>query len=256
MGQRSQMYIDIEVESKPDKLLDVPDNRLAAVYHQWCYGIDAVQRLEGMLDSLSSEIQIYEIGTNNHLRDNYITAEMLKDAQKCSDVNFWRRSIDEHLDLVESHIKYFPDSQLEDIFLNQDNNDGQFYVKVAQDGTLKYAIVTGDDYSKTFDTEEPVMLTPVDPMRYLDDYEVEGYAKSACQNQEEYKQFFDDLNKCIQSIREKAELMTPEELHEMIHEADYSLELQHRGVQIKQKETQTHKKGKENTEKGKREYGD
>lgn len=236
MGQRSQMYIDIEVERKPDKLLDVPDNRLAAVYHQWCYGIDAVQRLEGVLDFLSSEIQTYEIGTDSHLRDSYITEGMLENAQKCSDVNFWRRSIEEHLDLVEAHIKYFPDSKFEDIFLKQDNNDGQFYIKVAQDGTLKYAIVTGDDYSKTFDTKKPVMLTPVDPMRYLDDYEVEDYAKRICETDEEYKQFFDDLNKCIQSIREKAELMTPEELHEMIYEADYSLEWEHHGYVPKQPE--------------------
>ena len=244
MGQRSQMYIAFEMKSDSKK---AAENRLVAVHHQWCYGVDAVQRLEGVLDCLSSEIQTNRIGTDYPLTDDYFTAEILENAKMCSNVNFWTRDIDRHIDLIDEQVKYYLKSPFESLFLEQDNNDGQFYIKVAQDGTLKYAIVTGKDYSQTLDNTKPVSLTPVDAMRYLDDYSVEDKAKRQSENQEEYKQFFDELNECIQSIRDKAELMTPEELHEMIY-ADYSLELKHYGVENPKKATKKATKTKPQAE--------
>lgn len=225
MGERSQMYITTKVKAPEERLNDAPDNRLTALYFQWNYGESAIMRLESVISYLDFMIQQnYPFTAPYKGVTPYFAQEISKEVPIYASMNFYTRLRETPVDIMKL---YFEDNankkSCRDVFMGMDNDDGQFYIHVDEQGHIKYAIVSCEDYACNDGTNK--MFTPLTPQQYLEEYPHHMYFTQMVQNEESYEEA---LNKSIARIEQKATLMTPEELRDIIC-ADYSYEFEIRG---------------------------
>lgn len=235
MGERSQMYITTKVKAPEERLNDAPDNRLTALYFQWNYGINAIMRLESVISYLDFMIQQnYPFAAPYKGVTPYFAQVVSNEVPIYASMNFYTRLRETPVDIMKL---YFEDNankkSCRDVFMNMDNNDGQFYIHVDEQGHIKYAIVSYDDYACNDGANK--MFTPLTAQQYLEEYPLEILKGQLLEGDNEFllmvqneESYEDALNKSIARIEQKATLMTPEELHDIIC-ADYSYEFETKG---------------------------
>lgn len=231
MGERSQMYITTKVET-PDYRY-TPNNRLTALYFQWNYGINAIMRLESVISYLDFMIQQnYPFTAPYKGITSFLAQEISKEVPIYASMNFYTRLRETPVDIMKLYFEVNANKKsCRDVFMDMGNNDGQFYIHVDEQGHIKYAIVSHDDYARNDGTNK--MFTPLTAQQYLEEYSMSdreevltGFTPFTMVENEESSE--EALNKSIARIEQKATLMTPEELRDIIC-ADYSYEFAIRG---------------------------
>ena len=197
MGQRSQIYVRI----KSDEQIGV-----SARYFQWNYGERMVSRARGTIEHI---IDYLHGNFSGDEIDAYLRYGGFRKLPRFIETNFDMKDIAISSDILEECNEYGED----DIFA-QDNNDGQLYIDVSEDG-IKYAFV-GSDFS-----------TPLDGNAYMNwncYIEEEGvtswmdmFDRSKFHEIEEIKYTLDN----IEYIRNHATLMTEDEVAEF-QDFDYT----------------------------------
>lgn len=194
MGQRSQIYIRYNVTEDENVY-----KGLIARYYGWNYGERMVSRARYILEELSYFME------RKYL---FSFPEKIEKLKRICDVNFDMKDIVISSDIIQEVKEDFA-SDTEYIF-NQDNNDGQLYIDVTDEG-IRYC------FTKYCHEGEPM--------------NGEQYMKWNCEY-EKYKNWhkpseFRDENtigyteKNIKSIEKLGVLMSTEELEDFISE-DYS----------------------------------
>lgn len=221
MGQRSQIYVKVNTINKDGTV----DTHLTATYYQWNYKERMVSRARHITDWVRNHVQYWSF-----------EKEKLKAFMK---VNIDMEDVVDTTDILEETIEWLdykvPTKGFnEDIFYNQDNNDGQFFLEVTYDDEndclvgCKYAFVTA-----------PGSDDPIDVYDYLSVYADKGWRKDKSS-----KDFFMEVAGDIfsyeiqhgdfditstawnnaEELSKMAELMTREELLSFI-EFDYTEQL-------------------------------
>ena len=182
MGQRSQMYVSFDNGSR-DRIGIITNSGetvLTAVYFQWNYGERMVSRARGLVEWL--------LGNRDYL--NYEADKI----RKVCEVNFDYKSIMDSTDLVEEAKKYCAKkADRNEWIFGADNNDGRFFVKVGNDGKLKYAFTDCDN------------TAPLTAEQYL-----EWDCETVKVSEEDLKK--SNFEENCKYIAENAELMTADEL--------------------------------------------
>lgn len=186
MGQRSQMYI--KFESEKEKIL-------IANYYQWNYGERMISRAKHIIEYIKDAYDRFYKNTND-FHFWYEDKNTIKKLRRMLDVNFDMHDIVLSQDIIEEYKEEADDDcKFNDyVFYGQDNNDGQFYLNVMNDGTLKY---TFTDYNCN---------DRLTAHQYMEDYTPED--KKICEENINY-------------IEENAQFMTNPEWSEFLDD-DYS----------------------------------
>lgn len=182
MGQRSQMYISFNNGSRNENgvITNSGETILIAVDFGWNYGERMVSRARGLVEWLLDN------------RD-YLNYEADKIRRVC-EVNFDYKSIIDSSDLVEEAKKYCAKkADRNEWIFGADNNDGRFFVKVGNDGKLKYAFT------------ETWCNAPLTAEEYFE-WDCENVTVT---DEDKKKSNFEENRKYI---AENAELMTADEL--------------------------------------------
>lgn len=221
MGQRSQIYVKVNTINKDDTV----DTHLTATYYQWNFKERMVSRARYITDWVRSHVKYWTY-----------EKEKLKAFMK---VNIDMENVIDTADILEETIEWvdykIPTKGFNsDIFYDQDNNDGQFFLEVTYDVendsivNCKYAFVTA-----------PGSDTVIDVYDYLSVYANKGWRKD-----ESSKDFFMEVAGDIfsyeiqrgdfdiistawdnaEELSKMAELMTREELMSFV-EFDYTEQL-------------------------------
>lgn len=160
MGQRSQIYVRFET---------VGDNTapiLIANYYQWNYGERMISRIRYIIEYIASTFK--EFGYDESGNFHYWYEGSQKKIRRLLDVNFDMQDIVFSQDIIEEYRNYGDGCKFNNyVFYGQDNNDGQAYLYVMNDGTIKYAFTDYDcteiltpeqymkDYSEYLQTNDP-----------------------------------------------------------------------------------------------------
>lgn len=201
MGQRSQIYFRVNTMAGKYALV--------ARYFQWNYGTRMVSRARGLIEWLE--------GNKIFPTMFYKGSEMLIKAERIIDINFDYHDVVLSQDIIKEYEEGYYDESCE-MFLGQDNNDGQLLVDMIVDWnrkdkkgdhpvTLKYAFL--DWGSKLIGNAE-------DYMQWDEDYGNKEDSTPWRDNmyiQKEIK--YTERN--IRYIDKHATLMTPEEVSEYIN---------------------------------------
>ena len=185
MGQRSQIYV--KFESEKGKIL-------IANYYQWNYGEGMISRAKHVIEYLKDiHDGIYKDGDFSFWYEN---TNNIKKIKRMLDVNFDFQNITISQDIIKEYKEGTDDDcKFNDyVFYGQDNNDGQFYLYVMNDGTFKY---TFTDYNCN---------DRLTAHQYMEDYNAEE--KELCEENMSY-------------IETSAQLMTNSEWAEFLDD-DYS----------------------------------
>ncbi|MEE0929909.1 MAG: hypothetical protein UIM53_02780 [Acutalibacteraceae bacterium] len=189
MGQRSQIYIRYQKEKqvynqKTKRCVMEPDGHgLIALYFGWNYGERMISRARYTMEWLEEYAEYpYEIE---------------KKASRIAETNFDMIDVLPTSDIVKEWQEWEYDSTFRDfVFENQDNNNGQLYIDVMLDGTIKYAFTHPYAENEILDAK--------------------GYMKVDDENWETSEYITDEgkekNRKNMQWIEENAKLMTDEEL--------------------------------------------
>lgn len=221
MGQRSQIYVKVNTINKDGTV----DTHLTATYYQWNYKERMVSRARYITDWVRTHVEYW----------NY-DKEKLKTFMKA---NIDMEDVVDTTDILEETIGWLdydvPTKGFNsEIFHNQDNNDGQFFLEVTYDDRndsivdCKYAFVTfpGSD-------------TVIDVYDYLSGYADKGERKDKSSKDffmqvagdifsyEIQRGDFDAISTAwdnAEELSKMAELMTREELMSFV-EFDYTEQL-------------------------------
>lgn len=196
MGQRSQIYIRYNVNDENGRNY----KGLIARYFGWNYGERMISRARYVIEELQNEFMKYKWLFGNE--------EKLEKLKRFCETNFDMKDIIFSSDILKE-IEEYGDGDLQYIF-NQDNNDGQLFIDVTNDG-IKYC------FMKFYNEGEPM--------------DGEYYMKWNCENEEHpdwhvpYKYMnrhtITYTEKNIKKIDKMATLMSPEEIKTFV-EDDYS----------------------------------
>lgn len=197
MGQRSQVYFRY----------NAPDGKyfLIAHYYQWMYGTRMVSRARGIIEWL----QQYKSATQYFAAD--MSNEYMHKLNMIIDTNFDLRDVTVSQDILEEYTRGYWDSP-EEIFLGQDNNDGQLLIDLIVDWSkedkhwnhpckIKYAFLNCS--SELIGNGEAYM-----------NWEQECLVDTW---QNCYPKEVKLTERNIRYIDKHAKLMTPEEIYEYIH---------------------------------------
>ena len=205
MGQRSQIYIRYNVNYISGSSTENPTTHnfkgLVARYYGWNYGERMVSRARYIIERIHDEF----------MRGKWCfgDAEKIEKLKRICDVNFDMKDIILSSDIIKE-VKDDFEGDMEYLF-NQDNNDGQLFIDVTDDG-IKYC------FMQFYDTEEPM--------------DAEQYMKWNCEDEKthpdwhipyEYmdKKTINYTEKNIKKINKMSTLMTAEEIKAFV-EDDYS----------------------------------
>lgn len=182
MGQRSQIYVRFE------SIGENAEPILIANYYQWNYGERMISRIKHILEYIATSYEEFYKDTDR-FHNWYESDETQMKIRRMLDVNFDMQSIVISHDIIEEYKEYGDDCKFNDyVFYGQDNNDGQAYLYVMNDGTIKYAFT---DYECT------EILTP------------EGYMKEYSEYlQSNDPEAWELCKENMKYIREHAQLMT------------------------------------------------
>ena len=197
MGQRSQIYVKFESEER---------KILLARYYQWCYGERMISRAKHAIEYLkciASEISNFHYWYENDSN--------LEKFIRILDTNFDMEDVVVSTDIIQEYKDWGDDSDfLSYVFKGQDNNDGQLYLYVTKDCTIKYLFT---DYE---------LKDIMDPHRYMQEYmddlkERDPEAAKLCEDNTKY-------------IEDNAILMTDEEWQDLLKD-DYSSLVQNKSTE-------------------------
>lgn len=182
MGQRSQIYVRFE------SIGENAEPILIANYYQWNYGERMISRVKHILEYIATSYEEFYKDTDR-FHNWYESEETQMKIRRMLDVNFDMQSIVMSHDIIEEYKEYGDDCKFNDfVFYGQDNNDGQAYLYVMNDGTIKYAFT---DYECT------EILSP------------EGYMKEYSEHlQKNELEAWELCKENMKYIREHAQLMT------------------------------------------------
>lgn len=194
MGQRSQIYIRYDVKDYYGNEA-VYYSGLIARYYQWNYGERMVSRARHVIELLQEGFMKYKWWFNDE--------EKLEKLNRFCDINFDMKDISHGLNILEEIREYCGNDT--SYLFNQDNNDGQLFIDVTNDG-IKYC------FMKFFDDG-----TPMNAEEYME-WDVDKNWRNI---QSKYfdKKTIAYTEENIEKINEIATLMTPEELQEFIEAA-------------------------------------
>lgn len=204
MGERSQIYIRYNVNCISGSATDNPTTEnyrgLIARYYQWNYGERMVSRARYIIEHIQDKFMGY--------KGFFGETDKIEKLNRICDVNFDMNDIVMSSNIIKEIEEEF-DGDTAYLF-NQDNNDGQLYIDVTDNG-IKYCF-----------TEYCHEGKPMDGERYM---------KWNCENEDhpnwhipyEYmdKKTIRYTEKNIKAIDKMAKLMTAEELKSFL-EDDYS----------------------------------
>lgn len=195
MGQRSQIYVRIN-----GKLV-------VTNYYQWNYGERMVSRarytIEWLDDYVKNDWLLFFMSPN--------CPSYQKQLSRICDTNFDMLDVAISHNIIKEWKEQFPKKPFKEVvFTGQDNNDGQLFIDVTDNG-VKYAFVTSNEwYDKV-----------LNPIEYMNRDENESWIIPT-----NYLTV-SEINTCIKNCRwimKNAQLMTVEELKEFINK-DYSKEV-------------------------------
>jgi hypothetical protein len=196
MGQRSQIYIRYNVNDESGRNY----KGLIARYFGWNYGERMISRARYVIEELQNEFMEYKLCFGNK--------EKLEKLKRFCETNFDMKDIIFSSDILKE-VEEYDDGDLQYIF-NQDNNDGQLFIDVTNDG-IKYC------FMKFYNEGEPM--------------DGEHYMKWNCEGDEhpDWHVPYNYMNrhtityteKNIKKIDKMATLMSPEEIKAFV-EDDYS----------------------------------
>ena len=165
MGQRSQIYVKFEIP-------DGSHNLLIANYYQWNYGSRMISRIRHFIEYIQSmKDSLYSDGGMHYWYDSKETQNKLR---RLLDVNFDMQDIVISHDIIQEFNDYSNAGSFNEyVFWGQDNNDGQCYLIVHDDGTVKYCLtdydltdrLTPQEYMKDYNDEDTEVLN--DNMKYI-----------------------------------------------------------------------------------------
>lgn len=203
MGQRSQIYISFDIKAS-----DTTNERikgLVARYYQWNFGERMVSRARSIIEKLHDEYLSYPYqfqmeykklcrfcDANFDMRDIVISSDILQEIQENWTYDF------EH-----GHPENV--GEMDGLF-NQDNNDGQLYISVTEDG-IKYC----------FSEFKGKRL--MDAGAYMRWNRGKSWASLDAEKLEADEIRYTQDN--IKAIKEMATLMTPEEVEVFLDTAQY-----------------------------------
>ena len=183
MGQRSQIYI-----RHKNKLV-------VANYYQWNYGERMISRARGIIEWIKEHSEFSFIWEDKHY--------MTKLSRTC-DTNFDMRDVAISCDIIKEWQEEFPQESFNDcVFKYQDNNDGQLFIDVKSDSSIKYALSYNPDYTKILNCENYL----------IEDLREDWQTPTEYLTQED----IDTCKKNIEYISANAELMTAEELYNFVN---------------------------------------
>ena len=202
MGQRSQIYIKYNVNYVSGLSTPNPKTHnykgLIARYFGWNYGERMISRARYVIEEIQNEFMEYKWMFNDK--------EKLEKLKRFCETNFDMKDIVFSTDIL----KEMKDCNDGDLLFNQDNNDGQLFIDVTDNG-IKYCFMNFYNEGEPMDGEE--------------------YMKWNCENENHpnwhipYK-YMDRrtilyTEKNIKKINQMATLMTLDEIKSFV-EDDYS----------------------------------
>lgn len=202
MGQRSQIYIKYNVNYVSGLATPNPKTHnykgLIARYFGWNYGERMISRARYVIEEIQNEFIKYKWGFNDK--------EKLEKLKRFCETNFDMKDIVFSTDILKE-MKDYNDGNL---LFNQDNNDGQLFIDVTDNG-IKYCFLS------FYNEGEPM--------------DGEGYMKWNCENENHPNwhtpnKYMDRrtiiyTEKNIKKINQMATLMTLDEIKSFV-EDDYS----------------------------------
>lgn len=156
MGERSSIFVRIRAKKRrSDKHYKM--ETFFGLYYQWCYG-------EHMISRLRSAIDFVDRNMNGLYGEPVVNEDQIDTFKRYLAVNFDRRSIVDHIDLVKTlvnDVNLGYTNENADIFA-QDENHGYIYIDISLDdpfgenkAKIKYAFVD-NEYTDKDGTVSPV----------------------------------------------------------------------------------------------------
>lgn len=193
MGQRSQIYIRYRDEGNNTPADGSKGIHLVALYFQWCFGERMVSRARHTIEWAKESAKYYW--------------ELDRKVGRIAEVNFDMGDIVLSHNIIKETIEDFQPDTVEEfndcVFNQQDNNDGQLYIDVFPDGTVKHCFTR---YPMT--TDKLSNNVPITATQYMT-WDYKGWRKA-----ENKKNYLAYTNRNIKWLKENSPLMTAEELAE------------------------------------------
>ena len=195
MGQRSQIYVAFNMgDRNDDGSLKVRCTEfLIARYYQWNYGSRMISRARGLIEWIDAYKRFLDF---RYDRIPYI-----------ADVNFDLRDVALGQDIIKEYAEGYYDEE-EEIFLGQDNNDGKLFIRIEDNGVIKYCFTGYGDYE---------CIKPLDCKGYMNSqFDEDPYSPDYSPYETEIEHgsnYFENAK----YISEHAVLMTEKELDKFIN---------------------------------------
>ena len=147
MGQRSQIYVKYETkgyvwDEKQKKRVYGPNGfDLIARYFGWNYGERMISRARYTMEWLLGCLEFPSIIPERCSKIMATNFDMIDILPTCDIIQEWKEFGE-------------PNDFKEFVFLEQDNNDGQLYIEIKLDGTLKYAFTHPETENKILSASE------------------------------------------------------------------------------------------------------
>lgn len=196
MGQRSQIYIRYNVNDKSGQNY----KGLIARYFGWNYGERMISRARYIIEKIQNEFMRYKWFFGDK--------EKLEKLKRFCETNFDMKDIVFSSDILKE-VEDYGDEKLQYLF-NQDNNDGQLFIDVTDDG-IKYCFMSFYNDGEPMDGEH-YMKWNCEDEKHLDWHMPYKYMK---------RKTITYTERNIKKINQMAVLMTPEEIKAFV-ENDYS----------------------------------
>ena len=200
MGQRSQIYVRYPKGSEKTS----EEKGLIANYYGWNYGERMVSRARYAIEHITDLFMQKDYNIYNF-------PEKVKQLSRICDTNFDMHDVQISCDIIQEWRENFtfPQSLDDDfndaVFREQDNNDGKLFIDIQAD-VIKYAF-TDDDITLIMTAEEYAIWDNADNPDWKEEHLANNWITA------EAITAFEDNCK---AIKEKAVLMTEEELKEFI----------------------------------------
>lgn len=196
MGQRSQIYVRYNVNDESGQNY----KGLIARYFGWNYGERMISRARYIIEEIQDEFMRYKWCFGDK--------EKLEKLKRFCETNFDMKDIVFSSDILKE-VEDYGDEKLQYLF-NQDNNDGQLFIDVTDDG-IKYCFMSFYNDGEPMDGEH-YMKWNCEDEKHLDWHMPYKYMK---------RKTITYTERNIKKINQMAVLMTPEEIKAFV-ENDYS----------------------------------
>lgn len=196
MGQRSQIYIRYNITDDYGRNY----KGLIARYYQWNFGERMISRARYIIEEIKDEFMEYKFLFGDSWK--------IKKLKRICDVNFDMKDIVMSSDIVKEVTEVF-DGDTSYLF-NQDNNDGQLFIDVTNDG-IKYCFMSYYNEGEPMDAEQY--------MKWNCEYAEHPDWHTPYKYRDKETIAYTEEN--ISRLKEMAGLMTAEEVRNFV-EDDYS----------------------------------